>query len=209
MGGECGEFTIAYDPSNGYEASPFIVGTLATEELGCDVSYVKTTSRKAWRLVADGTADVYLDAYGNVDLREKYAVEGGPVTVVGSNGIKGGVDLLSPAFMGDLGLLTAQDLSDTGRIGWGVTTPAITTSPELIPLAKAFIDFEQLDYIVRNSAEIDGKRGMRFVLPQPRIDDSRSEPNLYLVEAPRSLLGDGAGRHVVDDPESAASWLRA
>ncbi len=60
---------IAYDPTNGYEASAFIVGKLAAEELDCDGHYVKTTTSKAWRLVARGDADVYLDAYGSPDLR--------------------------------------------------------------------------------------------------------------------------------------------
>jgi glycine betaine/proline transport system substrate-binding protein len=202
--GECGTFTIAYDPSNGYEASPFIIGAIAESELDCDVEYVKTTSRNAWRVVARGDADVYLDAYGNDDLRERLAGDDGPVTVVGSNGIKGGVDLLAPAFMGDNGLSTAQDLKDTSRIGWGTTTPAVTTMPELLPLAQAFIDFQGLDYIVRNAADVDGRRGMRYLLPEPRVDDERHEPNLYLVEAPRALLGNGAGRIVVDIPESAA-----
>jgi hypothetical protein len=124
--------------------------------------------------------------------------------VVGSNGIKGGVDLLAPEFMGDMGLSTAQDLPDTTRIGWGITTPAITTMPELVPVAKAFIEFQGLDYIVRNAADIDGRRGMRYLFPEPKVDDARHEPNLYLVEAPRALLGNGAGRVVVDIPESAA-----
>jgi glycine betaine/proline transport system substrate-binding protein len=202
--GECGTLTIAYDPSSGYEASPFIVGAVAERELDCKVAYVKTTSRNAWRVVARGDADVYLDAYGNEDLREKFAGEGGPVAVVGPNGIKGGVDLLAPAFMGDLGLSTSQDLPDTSRIGWGVTTPAITTMPELVPLAKAFIDFQKLDYIVRNAAEVDGRHGMRYLLPEARVDDGRQEPNLYLVAAPRALLGAGPGSIVVDIPESAA-----
>jgi glycine betaine/proline transport system substrate-binding protein len=202
--GECGTFRIAYDPSNGYEASPFIVGAIAERELDCTVEYVKTTSRQAWRVVARGDADVYLDAYGAADLRERLAREGGPVTVVGRNGIDGGVDLVAPAFMGDLGLETAQDLPDTSRIGWGLTSPAITTMPELIALAQAFIDFQGLDYFVRNAAEVDGRDGMRYLLPEPRVDDARQEPNLYLIAAPRTLLGGGPGRVVVDIPESAA-----
>lgn len=202
---ECGTFTIAYDPANGYEASAFIVGALAREQLGCDVSYLKTSSRQAWRVVARGDADVYLDAYGNNDLRARLAADGGPVTIVGPNGINGGVDLLAPEFMGDLGLETANDLPDTTRIGWGITTPAITTSTELVALAQGFIDFQKLtEYFVRDSALIDGKRGMRYLLPQPAEDDARHEPNLYLVSAPRALLGDAPGRVVVDIPESAA-----
>ena len=103
------------------------------------------------------------------------------VTVVGPNGIKGGVDLLAPAFMGDLGLDTSPDLDDTARIGWGTTTPAITTSSELVRLAHTVIGSLRLDYIVRNIVDIDGHRGMRYLLPQPREDDAHGEPNLYLV----------------------------
>jgi glycine betaine/proline transport system substrate-binding protein len=215
--GSCGTFRIAYDPSNGYEASAFIVGTLAARELGCDVEYVRTTSRNAWNLVADGEADTYLDAYGNQDLRAVLGVGGEPtgdqstqppstpkVNIVGPNGIKGGVDLLAPAFMGDRGLSSAQDLDDVARIGWGATTPAITTTPELVRLAHTIVKSLRLDYIVRDSVDISGRRGMRYLLPQPRIDDSHGSPNLYLVEAPQTLLGDAVGQQVVDLPESSA-----
>jgi glycine betaine/proline transport system substrate-binding protein len=215
--GECGTFRIAYDPSNGYEASAFIVGTIAKRELGCDVEYVRTTSRNAWMLVADGEADTYLDAYGNQDLRAVLGVGGEPtddqssaplveptVNIVGPNGITGGVDLLAPAFMGDRGLDSAQDLGDPTRIGWGVTTPAITTTPELVRLARSIVNSLRLDYVVRDSVETHGRRGMRYLLDQPRTDDSRRIPSLSLVEAPQPLLGDGVGRHVVDLPESAA-----
>jgi glycine betaine/proline transport system substrate-binding protein len=216
--GVCGDFRIAYDPSNGYEASAFIVGTVAERALHCKVEYVKTTSRAAWQLVADGGADVYMDAYGSEDLRAQLGI-GEPtevdptsapptdpdVAVIGPNGVKGAVNLLAPAFMGDRGLDTSQDLGDTARIGWGTTTPAITTSPELVRLAHSVIGALRLDYVVRNIVDIDHHRGMRFLLPQPREDDAHGEPNLYLVEAPRQLLGDGVGRQVVDLPESAAN----
>ncbi len=203
-GEECGDFRIAYDASSGYEASAFIVGSLAATELDCNVEYVRTTARQAWRVVATGDADVYLDAYGSGDLERRLTASGGPVTVVGPNGINGGVDLLAPAFMGARGLLTAQDLPDIARIGWGLTTPAITTTPELLALARAFVDFEDLDYTVRDFSVVNGRRGMRFLLQQPRSDDDRSQPNLYLVAAPRPLLGDGEGREVVEIPESAS-----
>jgi glycine betaine/proline transport system substrate-binding protein len=214
--GVCGVFRIAYDPSNGYEASAFIVGAVAERALHCDVEYVKTRSRDAWRLIADGGADVYMDAYGNDDLRAELGV-GEPtdgetssppqepkLNIIGPNGVKGAVSLLAPAFMGDRGLNRSQDLGDTARIGWGVTTPAITTTPELVRLAHRVVSSLRLDYVVRDSADIAGRRGMRFLLPQPRDDDLHGAPNLYLVEAPRQLLGDGVGRHVVDLPESSA-----
>jgi glycine betaine/proline transport system substrate-binding protein len=79
---ECGDFRIAYDPSHGYEASAFIVGTIAEDRLDCEVEYVAATPRDAWRLVARGDADVYLDAYGNADLRQAFARRGGPLRIV-------------------------------------------------------------------------------------------------------------------------------
>ena len=203
--GECGTLKIAYDPSNGYEASAFIVGTLAAEQLDCTVDYVKTTARQAWHLVADGRADVYLDAYGSDDLRARLTGAGKPVTVIGPNGIRGGVDLLAPDFMAQDGLTSAPDLADVRKIGWGLTSPAITTVPALLPLAQAFLDFQQLDdYVVRDYDQLSGASGMAGLLQQAGDDDSRSVPNLYLAEGPRLLLGDRPGQASVQIPASAS-----
>ncbi len=203
-GGDCGSFTIAYDGSNGYEASAFIVGRIATDELGCDVEYVNTTSRMAWRLVASGEVDVYLDAFGSPDLQQRLAAPGGPVTVVGTNGVLGGVDLLAPFFMAARGLSTARDLHDVRRIGWGRTPPSITTVPGLLALTRAFVQSQDLDYRVRDYGSTPEGPGTAQLLQQARLDDEQHRPNVYLVAAPRRFLGDGAGRQVVDIPESAA-----
>lgn len=204
----CGRFTIAYDPSNGYEVSAFVVGRIAEDELGCHVRYVATTSRDAWRLVAAGEADVYLDAYGSPDIRRRLAGPGGPVTVLGSNGVLGGVDLLAPAFMADRGLRSSRDLLDVRRIGWGHTPPTITTTPALLTLARAFVQSQRLDYRVRTSAAADSGAGIGDLVQQARRDDESGSPNVYLVAAPRQFLGDGAGRAVIDIPESAAQICR-
>ncbi|MGA9345710.1 MAG: glycine betaine ABC transporter substrate-binding protein, partial [Nocardioidaceae bacterium] len=203
-GGRCGAFSIAYDPTNGYEASAFVVGSLAEDELGCDVTYVKTTSSRAWRVVADGKADVYLDAYGRPALEAKLTRPGGPVVRLGPTGFKGGVDLLAPAFMGDLGLKTYRDLSDTESIGWGQVTPAITTVPALLPLARSFVESRRLGYTVRDYSQVGVGVGMRDLLQQARLDNEAARPNLYLVEGPRELIGDGPGRTSVEIPGSAA-----
>jgi hypothetical protein len=150
-------------------------------------------------------ADVYLDAYGNKDLRRQLAGRDGSVTVVGPNGIPGGVDLLAPQFMGDEGLDTATDLPDVERIGWGSTTAAITTVPQLVRLAQSFVEFQQLDYAVRNTEEISQESGMRYLLPQPAMDNQHHQPNLYLAAAPLALLGDAPGRVSVTMPNSAAA----
>ncbi|MEJ7708129.1 MAG: glycine betaine ABC transporter substrate-binding protein [Nocardioidaceae bacterium] len=192
--GQCAELTLAYVPGNGYEASAFLVGSLAESELGCEVTYRKTTSRKAWRLVARGEADAYLDAYGNADLREKLVSNHGPVTVVGPNGVQGGVGLLAPYFMAGLGLETWRDLADVTRIGWGTSQPALTTVPELLPLARAVVDFLELDYEVDDYEKLTGGGVIADLPALAQSDDNRQIPNLYLVEGPRSLLANGPGR---------------
>lgn len=201
---DCGSLKIAYDESNGYEISAFIVGRIAADELGCDVDYVETTSRLGWRLVASGEVDVYLDAFGNTDLQQSLAAPGGPVTILGGNGIRGGVDLLAPFFMADRGLSAARDLPDVRRIGWGRTRPSITTIPELLALARAFVESQGLDYTVRDYSQPAEDPGTAELLEQPKRDDEQGNPNLYLVAGPRQFLGDGPGRQVVDIPESAA-----
>jgi glycine betaine/proline transport system substrate-binding protein len=202
--GHCGRFSIAYDPANGYEASAFIVGTIAAKSLGCDVTYVRTTSRRAWKAVASGKADVYLDAYGVGALRARLTRPDGPVTVVGPNGVEGAVNMLAPYFMGRRGLDTARDLADVAQIGWGVTTPAITTVPELLPLARSFVQFQDLPYVVRDFNSVGSGAGMGALMQQPRRDEEQKVPDVYLVEAPRGLLGDRPDQQRIDIPESAA-----
>ncbi len=203
--GPCGNFTIAYDPTNGYEASAFIIGAIARDSLGCRVAYVRTTSRKAWRLVATGGADVYLDGYGVNGLRSKLGGPGGPVTVVGPNGVHGVVTMLAPYFMSQRGLASAGDLADVDGIGWGpTTTPAITTVPALLALAHAFVAFQHLDYAVRNYNQVEPVKGMGALMQQPSLDNKLRMPDVYLAEGPRGLLGDRPGQRVIDVPGSAA-----
>lgn len=201
---DCGRFTIAYDPANGYEASAFLVGTLAERELGCEVRYVSTTARKAWQIVARGRADVYLDAYGTFDLRRRLAGPAGPVTIVGANGVGGGVDLIAPEFLGKRGLETYRDLADPTRVGWTETPATVTTVPELQRLAGSVVSSQELDqYVVRRYGAARKQAGSGDLLQAARADDEALRPNLYLIQGPRPFLGDGPGRRTVDIPGSA------
>jgi glycine betaine/proline transport system substrate-binding protein len=200
--GSCGTLTLGYDPTVGYEASAYIVGELATEELGCKVRYVATDSRAAWNLAADGTIDAYLDDYGNADLTAKYARPNGSVTIVGDNGITGSVDLVVPDFMEDRGVRSARDLQNLDRAGWGVTTPAITTVPALTPLARALNRSLQLDYriIVSRPAQ-NGVHGLKELYDRWLADDQDKAPAVYLVQGPVNLVTGS----FVEIPLSAAS----
>ena len=180
--GVCGDFAIAYDPSNGYEASAFIVGAVAERALHCQVEYVKTTSRDAWQLVADGGADVYMDAYGNDDLRAELGVgeptaddpssapppEAPNVAIIGPNGVKGAVNLLAPAFMGDRGLRHVAGPRRHGADRMGRDDAGDHHQPELVRLAHTVINSLRLDYVVRNIVDIDGRRGMRLPVAASR-----------------------------------------
>lgn len=203
--GDCGRFRIAYDPSNGYEASAFIIGVLAKAELGCDVTYVETTSREAWRLVAKGGADVYLDAYGSPDLSAALTAEDGPVTVLGANGIRGGVDLLAPFFMQEDGIGAARDLEELPPDYFGSGTPSISTVPALLPLAQSLVDFQRLDFVVEDYVPTHPRSGMGDLLQAPAINDRIGSAAFFLVVGPRALLGDGPGRLSIEIPDSAAA----
>ncbi len=202
--GSCGTLSIAYDPANGYEASAFIIGRLASSELDCEVNYVKTTSRRAWRLVAEGEADVYLDAYGDTAATRALTVEGGPVTVLGPNGVPGGVDLLAPFFLQDGGVQTAGDLDQLPRRYYAGATPSISTVPPLLPLAEAFVESQRLDFNVRDFSVTHPGSGMADLLQAPKLYDASLTPGFFLVEGPRAFLGSGPGRYSIEIPDTPA-----
>jgi glycine betaine/proline transport system substrate-binding protein len=187
--GTCGTLKLGYDPTVGYEASAYLVGELARMELGCTVRYVKTNSRAAWQLAANGSIDAYLDDYGNIDLHGQYARPGGPVTVVGDNGVRGNVDLVVPEFMEDRGVRRARDLLNLERVGWGVTTPAITTVPALAPLARALNRAVNLNYsIIVSRPARNGIHGLKELYGRWQRDDQQQTPAVYLVQGPVNLV---------------------
>lgn len=198
-GRPCGDFTLAYSPHSGYEISAFIVGQLAKKKLGCDVHYKKVTSRSAWRVVARGDADAYLDAYGCLDLRARYVRKSGEVTVVGPNGMHGGVDLLAPYFMSDEGIQGARDLGKepTASPSQQRRLSELTTTPGLKSLARSLVDELGLDITVQVTREGTGE-----LIQQVAADNKVHTPSLSLVAAPQGLIGDGPGRFSVDMPVS-------
>jgi len=48
-GKSCSDFNVAVNPWTGYEADAYVVGTLATEKLGCNVSYQNVKEESAGR----------------------------------------------------------------------------------------------------------------------------------------------------------------
>jgi glycine betaine/proline transport system substrate-binding protein len=71
-GGECGDLNMAINPWVGYEASAYVVGHVAQEELGCTVNYKDLKEDVAWQGFGTGEVDVVIEDWGHPDLEEKF-----------------------------------------------------------------------------------------------------------------------------------------
>ena len=71
-GGECGELNMAINPWVGYEASAYVVGHVAQEELGCTVNYKDLKEDVAWQGFGTGEVDVVIEDWGHPDLEKKF-----------------------------------------------------------------------------------------------------------------------------------------
>jgi glycine betaine/proline transport system substrate-binding protein len=71
-GGDCGEMNMAVNPWVGYEASAYVVGTVAEEELACTVNYKDLKEDVSWQGFGTGEVDVVIEDWGHPDLEKKY-----------------------------------------------------------------------------------------------------------------------------------------
>src|SRR5688572_32991453 len=71
-GGECGDLNMAVNPWVGYEASAYVVGTVAQDQLGCTVNYKELKEDVAWQGFGSGEVDVVIEDWGHPDLEKKF-----------------------------------------------------------------------------------------------------------------------------------------
>lgn len=83
---DCGEFNIAINPWVGYEASAYVIGQVAEERLGCDVSYKNLKEEVSWQGMNSGDIDVVVENWGHEDLVKKYIDQEQTVVDLGPNG---------------------------------------------------------------------------------------------------------------------------
>ena len=76
-GGECGDLNMAINPWVGYEASAYVVGHVAAQQLGCTVNYKKLKEDVSWQGFGTGEVDVVIEDWGHPDLEAKYFAENG------------------------------------------------------------------------------------------------------------------------------------
>ena len=78
--GECGDLKIAINPWVGYEASAYVVGEVAKQELGCNVEYPELKEDVAWQGFGTGEVDVVIEDWGHPDLEKKFFADQGDGT---------------------------------------------------------------------------------------------------------------------------------
>ena len=70
--GNCGDLNMAINPWVGYEASAYVVGTVAEQELGCTVNYKDLKEDVSWQGFGTGEVDVVIEDWGHPDLEKKF-----------------------------------------------------------------------------------------------------------------------------------------
>ena len=71
-GEECGELNMAVNPWVGFEASAYVVGTVAQDQLGCTVNYKDLKEDVSWQGFGTGEVDVVIEDWGHPDLEKKF-----------------------------------------------------------------------------------------------------------------------------------------
>ena len=100
-GEDCGEFNMAINPWVGYEASAYVVGQLAANELGCDVEYKELKEEIAWQGFGTGEVDVVIENWGHEDLKKKYIEQQATAVEVGPNGNIGIIGWYVPPWLAE------------------------------------------------------------------------------------------------------------
>ncbi len=97
-GGDC-KMNMALNPWVGYTASAYVVGQVAKEKLGCEVTYKDVKEEVAWQGMGSGSIDVVIENWGHPDLVKKYIDEQKTAQDAGLNGNIGVIGWYVPPWM--------------------------------------------------------------------------------------------------------------
>ena len=103
-GGECGELNMAVNPWVGYEASAYVVGAVAQQQLGCKVNYKDLKEDVSWQGFGTGEVDVVIEDWGHPALEKKFVeAKGGDgsATDFGDNGNVGIIGWYVPGWLAE------------------------------------------------------------------------------------------------------------
>jgi len=100
-GDDCGDLRIAINPWTGYVANAHVIGQVAEQQLGCNVTYPEVKEEVGWQGMADGSIDTIVENWGHPDLVKKYIDEQGTVQDAGLTGGQGLIGWFVPQWMAE------------------------------------------------------------------------------------------------------------
>jgi glycine betaine/proline transport system substrate-binding protein len=99
--GDCGNLRIAVNPWTGYAANAYVIGQVAKEKLGCNVTYSDVKEEVGWQGMADGSIDTVVENWGHPDLVAEYIDKQKTVEDAGLTGNEGLIGWFVPQWMAD------------------------------------------------------------------------------------------------------------
>jgi glycine betaine/proline transport system substrate-binding protein len=100
-GKDCGDLNIAVNPWTGYVSNAHVIGVVAQEELGCNVTYPEVKEEVGWQGMSDGSIDTIVENWGHPDLVSKYIDDQGTVEDAGLTGNDGIIGWYVPPWMAE------------------------------------------------------------------------------------------------------------
>jgi glycine betaine/proline transport system substrate-binding protein len=100
-GATCGDLRIAVNPWVGYVANAHVIGKLAQDKLGCNVSYPEVKEQVGWQGMADGSIDAVVENWGHPELVKKFITDPKSVEDAGLTGNEGIIGWFVPQWMAE------------------------------------------------------------------------------------------------------------
>ena len=100
-GSDCGDLRIAINPWTGYVSNAHVIGQVAKNELGCNVTYPEVKEEVGWQGMSDGSIDTIVENWGHTDLVAKYIDDQGTVEDAGLTGNDGIIGWYVPPWMAE------------------------------------------------------------------------------------------------------------
>ncbi len=98
-GKSCGNLRIAVNPWTGYVANAHVIGYIAKNDLGCNVTFPDVKEEVGWQGMSSGSIDTIVENWGHPDLIKKYIDEQKTVVDAGPTGGKGIIGWYVPPWM--------------------------------------------------------------------------------------------------------------
>ncbi len=93
---------MAINPWVGYEASAYVYGTVAEQELGCTMNYKELKEDVSWQGFGTGEVDIIIEDWGHPDLEKKFFEQGdGSAMDMGPNGNVGIIGWFVPPWLAE------------------------------------------------------------------------------------------------------------